>query len=368
MTTVKPRKTNIHLVLLIAVLASLALLLNGCACSSDDKSEESAENVGGDESGGEATDEEGGDDEEAAEDEELAEDEGSEEDEWDEEWEEEDELGNEEDKKDDKSDIDILAEACDGGDGRKCNNLGFRYDRGIGVAVDKPKALDLYKKACDLKDNVGCNNAGIFLEQGQAGPKDNDAAVPYYVKSCELDNPYGCTNSGRMHWHARGVDKDEEKALGFYRKGCDGYVANSCNAWAWHRCYDQKNCDEESEKAARRAVRMAPRTGYVLDTLAYVLCQRDNKKESNEYYGKACDAGFKDDCGIKCKKGAERKAKDVTFVVNSSRRGRKVRSLKNVRGKVRGGKIRTLGGGSKGRKGGRKGTKRRRGGSVRTLN
>lgn len=338
---------SLRLVTLLALLVSALLVMSGCACSmfGDKDKEEGASNESGEEKGkeeGGEEAEEGGEEEaaEGEEEEEGGEEEAAEEEEEEEVVEEEPDEGNEEDKQDDKSDVALLGEACEGGDGRKCNNLGFRYDRGIGVETDKKKALELYKKACELKDNVGCNNAGIFLEKGEADHVDPAAAASAYVQSCELDNPYGCTNAGRVYWEAKGVSKDEDRALGYYRKGCDGYVPVACNNWAWYRCYDQKNCDEEAEKIARRGVRMAPRVGFVLDTLAYVLCQRDNTAEANDVYKQSCDAGYKDNCGLQCKKNRTVAAKqvDTSTVASTGRRGRVVRRA-NVGGskiKVRG--------------------------------
>jgi len=45
--------------------------------------------------------------------------------------------------------------ACDGGDAKGCNNLGFLYDKGHGVQQNYSIAAKYYKKACDGGDALG---------------------------------------------------------------------------------------------------------------------------------------------------------------------------------------------------------------------
>jgi len=45
---------------------------------------------------------------------------------------------------------------CDAGDAQTCNNLGWMYEHGEGVAQDKAKAVARYQKAYDGRVAMGC--------------------------------------------------------------------------------------------------------------------------------------------------------------------------------------------------------------------
>ena len=73
--------------------------------------------------------------------------------------------GDEEDKKDDKTEVEILQEACDGGDARKCNNLGFRYDRGIGLPADRARLFEPYVTTREKGTGLGLPIVKKIIEE-----------------------------------------------------------------------------------------------------------------------------------------------------------------------------------------------------------
>ena len=72
--------------------------------------------------------------------------------------------------------------ACKGGEMEACSNLGFMYQYGKGVKVDKIRAIEYYKKACNAGNWGGCGNLAVILEESG----DKASTVQYYKKSCEL--------------------------------------------------------------------------------------------------------------------------------------------------------------------------------------
>jgi TPR repeat protein len=53
-----------------------------------------------------------------------------------------------------------LTKGCDLGDPAACGLLGGCYDEGVGVAVDKTKAMELWKKSCDGGNAAACSRVG----------------------------------------------------------------------------------------------------------------------------------------------------------------------------------------------------------------
>ena len=50
----------------------------------------------------------------------------------------------------------MFAQACAGGHGRSCSNLGLMYKLGDGLPEDAVKALAYLKKACELDFADAC--------------------------------------------------------------------------------------------------------------------------------------------------------------------------------------------------------------------
>jgi len=80
--------------------------------------------------------------------------------------------------------IENLHYQCDGGYAPGCNNLGFMYQKGEGVRLDKVKAVELYTKACDRGYARGCYNLGASYESGEGVRQDKVKAVGFYKQAC----------------------------------------------------------------------------------------------------------------------------------------------------------------------------------------
>ena len=70
-----------------------------------------------------------------------------------------------------------------------CNNLGFNYGNGHGVAKDLDRANALYKQACDGGNMRGCSNLGFNYDNGHGVAKDLDRAnARLYKQACDGGN------------------------------------------------------------------------------------------------------------------------------------------------------------------------------------
>jgi uncharacterized protein len=94
--------------------------------------------------------------------------------------------------------------ACDAGYGPGCNNLGWMYLGGRGVARNEPKAMQLFvyaydasKLACIQGDMSACVLAGDLLYEGRGVNEDEAAALAYFERACAGGERSGCDRAFR---------------------------------------------------------------------------------------------------------------------------------------------------------------------------
>lgn len=68
-------------------------------------------------------------------------------------------------KIDDKKRNILEQKACDGGIGTSCTGLGFKYQQGHGVSINKVKAKEYYDKACFLGEESGCQFSETLVDR-----------------------------------------------------------------------------------------------------------------------------------------------------------------------------------------------------------
>ncbi len=172
--------------------------------------------------------------------------------------------------------------ACSEGYSEGCNNLGYMYEIGDGVAQDQEKARDLYATSCD-NDNVdGCAKLGFLLDTGQYHVQDKERAEAILKKACDKGSLQGCTNLGvvritslrdftgareafdkacdgghmrgctkigLMHYFGDGTEEDHAKALEYFDKACKNGSAGGCvGVGLVHK--DGKAVKKDEDKAA----------------------------------------------------------------------------------------------------------------------
>jgi uncharacterized protein len=82
----------------------------------------------------------------------------------------------------------------DGGDAKRCGDLGYVYADGLGVPENNAKVVQFRKKACDGGDTGTCIFLGDWYNSGPAGflPEDKAKAKALYQKACEDWYWVGC--------------------------------------------------------------------------------------------------------------------------------------------------------------------------------
>jgi serine/threonine protein kinase len=83
----------------------------------------------------------------------------------------------------------FFAQACDAGDARACNYLGYLYAQGLGGTRDDEKARSIYQSACEQGNLASCASLGSLYQDGG----NNGEARKYFKKACDGGLAEGCT-------------------------------------------------------------------------------------------------------------------------------------------------------------------------------
>jgi hypothetical protein len=82
----------------------------------------------------------------------------------------------------------FFTQACDSGEMRACNYLGYLYAQGLGGARDDQKARTIYQSACDQGNLSSCASLGSLYQD--AG--NNSEARKYFKEACDGGLAEGC--------------------------------------------------------------------------------------------------------------------------------------------------------------------------------
>jgi TPR repeat protein len=75
----------------------------------------------------------------------------------------------------------LFTQACDAGEMKACNYLGYLYAQGLGGDQNREKARDLYQRACDKGTLSSCASLGSLYQD--AG--NTDEARRYFQEACK---------------------------------------------------------------------------------------------------------------------------------------------------------------------------------------
>jgi rhomboid protease GluP len=81
--------------------------------------------------------------------------------------------------------------ACNAGSAGACNDLGYAYETGSGLATDIAAAVSFYRRSCELGEPAGCYNEARGL-----GPDQHERAVALFERACEGKVGAGCMQLG----------------------------------------------------------------------------------------------------------------------------------------------------------------------------
>ena len=125
-----------------------------------------------------------------------------------------------------------LQKAADAGDAVAMNNLGYLYEKGLGVARDYGQARQWYQKAADAGNYHAMNNLGWLYQHGWGVTQDYAQARQWYQKAAEAGNATAMANLGVLYRDGLGVAQDYAQARQWYQKAADAGNAGARQALA----------------------------------------------------------------------------------------------------------------------------------------
>jgi serine/threonine-protein kinase len=117
-----------------------------------------------------------------------------------------------------------FTQACDGGELKACNYLGYIYANGLGIPPDTETARKIYQYACEQENLSSCANLGTMYQDDQKYTE----ARKYFKQACDGGVNDACNYLGYLYAQGLGGPQDKQKAREVYQKACDGKVAEAC--------------------------------------------------------------------------------------------------------------------------------------------
>jgi TPR repeat protein len=107
----------------------------------------------------------------------------------------------------------VILEAAQAGHLLAQGQIGFQFEKGIGVARSFPQAAAWYRKAADQGDSRSMKNLGQLYELGLGVPEDWGEAARWYARSAEHGDRDGQTALARAYQFGIGVAQDRKTSI-----------------------------------------------------------------------------------------------------------------------------------------------------------
>lgn len=104
---------------------------------------------------------------------------------------------------------------------RAQNNLGWAYERGMGVKKNYKEAVRLFRLAAANGNALAWQNLGAMYVDGLGVAKNGKEAVRLFRESARLGNAGACFALGHCYEHGVGVKKDRTTAIAWYQAASD---------------------------------------------------------------------------------------------------------------------------------------------------
>ncbi len=109
-------------------------------------------------------------------------------------------------------------QAAQGGEVQAMISLGLLYEAGEGVVASQSEAAYWYRKAAELGNADAQQTIGFMYEQGNGITKDPAEAARWYEKAAKQGRMTAQNNLGRLYQLGIGVPQDMDKAILWYEK------------------------------------------------------------------------------------------------------------------------------------------------------
>jgi TPR repeat protein len=107
----------------------------------------------------------------------------------------------------------VILEAAKAGNVLAQGQMGFQYEKGIGVKQSYTEAARWYRRAADQGDSRAMKNLGQLYELGLGAPEDWVQAAKWYEKSAARGDPDGEAALGRAYQFGIGVPQNRATSI-----------------------------------------------------------------------------------------------------------------------------------------------------------
>ncbi len=97
-------------------------------------------------------------------------------------------------------------------------NIALIYDNGLGIQIDKTRALYYYEAASELSNKFALFNLGWIYYNGENVNKDVFKAFELYKLASDYGHPRAMYNLANMHFSGTGTVKDLKMAYKLFLK------------------------------------------------------------------------------------------------------------------------------------------------------
>jgi serine/threonine protein kinase len=200
-----------------------------------------------------------------------------------------------------KDALPLLDQACTGGDGEACADLGRMYGSKLGVSQDMKESASFFTRACDLNNPDGCYNIGNYYYVGTLNFVDEARARPLLAKACDGGSDDGCRTLGISYYEPTNGSADVSKALAVFTKACDAGLGRNC--YQLGELYENggKGVAQDYGRSVAyfsKACEVGYSRGCYMMGNVYWSGNgvEKNIAKSNEYFKKACSMGNTSAC------------------------------------------------------------------------
>lgn len=193
-------------------------------------------------------------------------------------------------------DINDLLARANKEDERAQNELGYRFEKGVGVPVNHSEAVKWYRKSAEQGNAAAQNNYANYLYAGKGGvPQDYTEAAKWFRKSAEQGNPQGQNGLGTCYRTGKGVPQNYSEAAKWYRKSAEQGNPQGQNNLGW--CYKEGKGVTQDYKEAVKWYRKSAEQGYASGQYNLGWCYYNGKgvpediAEAKKWISKAAKQG-----------------------------------------------------------------------------
>lgn len=131
----------------------------------------------------------------------------------------------------------LLAPLARTGDTTAAYHLGVMYDAGLGVPLDRGRALELFRAAAEAGNGDAAHALGTYYEIGHAVAPDPAQAAHWFRVSAEAGNDKAMANLGNLYDEGLGVERDPVAAARWFERAAEAGNAKAMRRLA--RLYER---------------------------------------------------------------------------------------------------------------------------------